>query len=213
MAAHWYDGIRPDDLLWHESQLVEIHPAMVKGLEKLIAGTSHTEVEAFVAAFELLKKYGTSPSQLNRVVSRALSQKKPTAFICHAKEDAEIALTIYAQLRRRRIEPWIDERNLAPGVEWDDAIQKAIQETDVILVLLSDRSVSKKGYVQKEIRRALEVSELMPEGQVYVIPIRLDQAPLPQRLSKWQAIKYGDKEFYKSLTGAIESATSGITKP
>ena len=130
MVAHMYDGIRPDGLLWHESHLVEIHPAMKKELERLIAGTSHTEVEAFVAAFELLKKFGTSPSQVNRVVSRAYSQKKPTAFICHAKEDAEIALTIYSQLRRRRIEPWIDERNLAPGVEWDDAIQKAIQETD-----------------------------------------------------------------------------------
>lgn len=143
--------------------------------ESLIYESTPDTSKSLVADLELIKNTdGSSPVKLDQVITAAYYPKKPSAFICHAKEDVGIALEIYYRLEKLGIAPWIDENDLEPGVEWDSAIQQAIKNTDVILILLSEQSVTKQGYVQKEIKRALNVSEYMPENQVYIIPIQLD---------------------------------------
>ena len=41
-------------------------------------------------------------------------------------------------------------------------------------VFLSVDSVTKEGYLQKEIRQALDVANEKPEGSIFLIPARLD---------------------------------------
>jgi hypothetical protein len=49
--------------------------------------------------------------------------------------------------------------------------------------LVSHASVQKTGFVQKEMRQALELLEYRPPGDVFVIPVRLDHAePRHERL-------------------------------
>jgi len=43
-----------------------------------------------------------------------------------------------------------------------------------VVVLLSSHQVEKRGYIQKEIRVALELLNEMPDNRVFVIPARLD---------------------------------------
>src|SRR5690606_41977128 len=61
------------------------------------------------------------------------------------------------------------------GQNWRLAIERAIRESALFLALLSARSVSKAGYVQKELRHALDVLEEMPPGTVYVVPTRIEE--------------------------------------
>lgn len=96
-------------------------------------------------------------------------------FISYAKEDHGIADRLYADLVRAAIRPWMDTRDLIGGQEWRLAIRQAIRDCSYFLVLLSRTSVGKKGYVQKEIREALEVLDEVPEGRSYLIPIRIDE--------------------------------------
>jgi hypothetical protein len=95
-------------------------------------------------------------------------------FISYAREDAEMATRVYEDLRRHGHEPWIDERDLLPGERWSDSIKKAIHESAYVLALMSKNSVNKKGYVQKELREAIDVLDGFPEGEVFLIPARLD---------------------------------------
>jgi hypothetical protein len=53
------------------------------------------------------------------------------------------------------IDPWLDEKKLLPGQEWEPEIRKAVRTSDVVLVCLSSSSITKSGFVQKEIRFAL----------------------------------------------------------
>jgi len=109
-------------------------------------------------------------------------------FLCHAKEDKVQVRRLYRDLKGRGFLPWLDEEDLIGGQDWDFEIQKAVISSDVVIVCLSHHSVSKTGYVQKEIRVALDAADHHPKGQIFIIPLRLCPCEIPERLNKWQAI-------------------------
>ena len=106
-------------------------------------------------------------------------------FISYAKEDTKHALEFYEDLKAQGVIPWIDVKQLAPGENWDLGIKKAIRQCRYILVLLSSRSVNKRGYVQKEIREALDVADTMPDDEIFILPVRLEECTVPDRLARW----------------------------
>lgn len=99
----------------------------------------------------------------------------PQIFISYAREDEAKARMLYHDLRRIGAMPWLDKENLLPGEEWKMAIAAAIEKSDYFIALLSSESVNKKGYVQKELRLALDVLEMIPPGKIYVIPARINE--------------------------------------
>lgn len=95
-------------------------------------------------------------------------------FISYAKEDIEHARTLYAALKARGADAWLDEEDLTPGQRWEIEIEAQIYESDYFIALLSSRSVAKRGYVQREIRHALDVLQRIPEKDIFLIPARID---------------------------------------
>jgi hypothetical protein len=101
-------------------------------------------------------------------------------FISYAREDINAARKLYEALKAvPGIHPWFDEVDLLPGMKWEPAIRKAIRESDLFLALLSQRSATKRGYVQKERKNALDVLDEFPEDHIFFIPVRLEDCPLP----------------------------------
>lgn len=96
-------------------------------------------------------------------------------FISYAREDKSLARRLFRDLQAAGAEPWLDEESILPGQRWKVAISSAIRESDFFLALLSSSSVSKRGYVQKELREAMELLDQTPEDVIYVIPARLDE--------------------------------------
>jgi hypothetical protein len=76
----------------------------------------------------------------------------------------------------------------------------------VIIVCLSETSVNKAGFVQKEIRFALDVADEQPEGRIYIIPLRLKECDVPERLKKWHWIDLFRKRGYERLLGGARNA-------
>lgn len=98
-----------------------------------------------------------------------------TVFISYAREDQPTAMRLYDDLRASRcVEPWLDQRCLIPGQDWALEVLTAIRRSDYFLALLSPASVSKQGYVQKEMREAISVLDQLPPGKIYLIPCRLE---------------------------------------
>jgi hypothetical protein len=85
---------------------------------------------------------------------------------------------------------WLDEEKLFPGMEWSSEIEKAVEATDVIIVCLSHNSVTKEGFVQRELKFALDIALEKPEGTLFIIPLRLDDCEPPRRLRGWQYADY-----------------------
>jgi hypothetical protein len=96
-------------------------------------------------------------------------------FISYAREDQRRALRLYRKLQSIGANPWIDEEDLKPGSDWQEAINEAIQGSRFFLALLSMVSIDKRGYLQQELKAALEVRNKMPERNIYLIPVRLDE--------------------------------------
>lgn len=115
-----------------------------------------------------------------------IARRQLKVFLCHGSEDKQAARAIYNQLRQADMIPWLDEVDILPGQEWEAAIREAVRACHIILVLLSNTSVSKTGYIQKEIRFALERADELPEGKTYIIPVKLEECAVPRSLSKWQ---------------------------
>ena len=124
-----------------------------------------------------------------------MSKRKLRVFLCHASQDKPVVRELYRQLLVEEwIDPWLDEERLLPGQNWDFEIEKAVEIADVIVVCLSCQSVTKQGYVQKEIKSALNVAFFMPEETIYIVPLRLDECSLPRSLQSIQYIDFFPSE-------------------
>lgn len=117
--------------------------------------------------------------------------RKLKVFLCHASQDKPVVRELYKHLAAESwIEPWLDEENLLPGMNWDTEIKRVIRGSDVIIICMSKLSVEKEGYLNKEIRRVLDISDEKLEGAIYIIPLRLDDCnPSFERLKQ---IHYAD---------------------
>jgi len=114
-----------------------------------------------------------------------LEGEKLKIFICHAEEDTDNAMLLYWQLNEVGFDPWIDKEKLLPGQDWELVIKKQMRKTDSIILCLSRLSVSKTGYVQKEVREAVDISEYHPSEDIFLIPIKFDKCEVPLELSKY----------------------------
>jgi hypothetical protein len=124
-------------------------------------------------------------------------------FLCHANEDKPQVREIYQRLRAEGFQPWLDEEDLLPGQLWDQEIRKALKNSDFILIFFSQISVAKRGYVQREMKLALDAWEEVPEGQIHTIPIRLDPCQIPERFSKFKWVDLFRDNGWDRLLGAI----------
>jgi hypothetical protein len=111
-------------------------------------------------------------------------------FISYAKEDFQYALTLYRYLDELSYVPWLDKIRLLPGSNWELEINKALKDSDFIILLLSSTSVFKRGYVQKEYKLALQYWEQRLEDDIYIIPVLIDECQLPESLSRFQWIMF-----------------------
>ncbi len=107
-----------------------------------------------------------------------------------------------ALLKRDWINPWVDEKKLLPGQDWRLKIEEAVETSDAVIICLSNRSVTKEGYVQKELRYAREIALEKPEETIFLIPLRLDECNVPRGLRFYQWVDYFGEmkdEAYKAL--------------
>lgn len=115
------------------------------------------------------------------------SARVAEVFISYAREDESSAEAVDQYLRDLGISVWLDRRCIIPGQDWKNAITKAVTESRIFLALTSSNSVDKRGYVQKEIRLALEALDEIPPESIYLIPVRLDDChPKHRRLAELQ---------------------------
>jgi formylglycine-generating enzyme required for sulfatase activity len=130
-----------------------------------------------------------------------------SVFLCHASQDKPAVRELYKRLSVEKwIDPWLDEENLLPGQDFDFEIVKAARDADAIIICLSKISVAKEGYVNKEIRRALDVADEKPEGAIYVIPLRLDECePSFERLKKLHWADYFTSNAHEKLIKSLRA--------
>ena len=134
-------------------------------------------------------------------------------FLCHSSGDKLAVRELYARLRGVGLEAWLDEEKILPGQDWDAEIRRAVRGADLVIVCLSKGSVAKTGYVQREIRMVLDLAEEQPEDKIYLIPARLEECDVPDRLARWQWVDLFAPEGYNRLLSAVWTAAKDLDLP
>jgi formylglycine-generating enzyme required for sulfatase activity len=135
-------------------------------------------------------------------------------FLCHASEDKAAVRDVYRRLRDiEGIEPWLDEEDLLPGQDWAREIPRALKASEFILIFLSLNSVAKRGYVQREMKLALDALQEMPEGTIHTIPVRLDDCTVPEQLQRYHYANLFDPRGFERLVRAIRAGLSQRQQP
>jgi len=126
-------------------------------------------------------------------------------FLCHSSSYKPSVRALRSRLLNDGIQPWFDEEDIIPGQDWDLEIRKAIRASDIVLVCLSVSSVTRVGYLQREIRNVLDVADEQPEGSIFLIPIRLEPVGVPERLRRWQWVDLFEDNGYPRLMRALQT--------
>jgi len=125
-------------------------------------------------------------------------------FLSYAREDEEQAEDLYQRLSDAGLKPWMDKKDILPGERWKSSIRKAIQGSDFFLACLSANSVTKRGFLQKEIKDALDVWEEMLDSDIYLIPARLQDCEVPKELREFQWVDLFEANGWTRLVEAIQ---------
>jgi len=105
------------------------------------------------------------------------------------------------------VDAWLDKEKLLPGQDWELEIRKAVREADVVVVCLS-KQFNQAGFRQKEVRLALDTAMEQPEGEIFIIPARLEECDTLESLRKWHWVDLFEEDGYEVLIRALQKRAS-----
>jgi len=125
-------------------------------------------------------------------------------FLCYAQEDEEQAEGLYQRLSDAGFKPWMAQKDLVGGERWKSRISQAIQRSDLFLACLSANSIDKRGWVQREIKDALDIWQEMLDSDIYLIPVRLEDCEVPESLREFHWVDLFEEDGWTRLVKAIQ---------
>jgi TIR domain-containing protein len=121
-------------------------------------------------------------------------------FLCHSSGDKERVRQLFHQLMADGVDCWFDEERILPGQYREYEIDRGISKSRFVLACRSKESVTKAGYVQKELKTALDAAAMQPEGIAFLIPVRLEECEVPHGMPRWQSVDLFKEGGYERLT-------------
>lgn len=125
-------------------------------------------------------------------------------FISYAREDVAAAREVKDYLAARGFCVWLDVDEILPGERWRAAIERALAQASFVLVCLSTRSVGKRGFVQRELKIALDALQETLDEDIYLVPVRFDDCEIPRQLKDIQYIDLFEEGGAERLLKALE---------
>src|SRR3990172_8053994 len=141
---------------------------------------------------------------------KSVDNKRPLkVFLCHAHADRDPVRALYPRLTNDGVDAWLDKAKLLPGQDWELEIRKAVREVDVVVVCLS-KQFNQAGFRQKEVRWALDTAMEQPEGEIFIIPARLEECDNLESLKKWHWVDLFKVDGYEMLMRALRTRADKI---
>lgn len=137
---------------------------------------------------------------------------KVSIFLSYGRPDQYKVEEIYDKLKDLGLDPWMDTKNLCPGENWSEAIDDAIKKCDFFLLCLSTSTVTRRGFLQHEIKKALIQVQMKLDSDIYLIPARFDECELPASLREKQWVDLFDKDSWPKLLQAFHEGIKRIGK-
>ena len=162
--------------------------------------TYFTAVASIVAAIA---------ATISITASRKLNfeRERRKVFLVYAREDLAAAKELSTMLDKKGFSTWLDVERILPGQIWHKAVLQGIEESAVALVLVS-KHLEKKGFVHKEVKVALEALQERNKDVSPVIPVRLDDSPVPGYLTHIHWVSLEEENGFDQLVSGLKWAAA-----
>jgi CRP-like cAMP-binding protein len=133
--------------------------------------------------------------------------RRPLIFTSYSRKDQEIVKRLVKDLREMLrntfLDIWFDQVNIAPGKDWDEAVEEALHKTTAMLLILSSNAVKSKNVKS-------EWNYCMEEGKI-IIPILIDpNCEIPFRLKTYHYIDLTDHASPQAYREGLERITETL---
>lgn len=124
-------------------------------------------------------------------------------FLCHAKSDETAVRSLYRRLIKDGVDAWLPRENLIAGQEPDREIRKAVRGSDAVVFCLSKR-FNQAGTHHRQARLALDTAMEQPDGEIFIIPARLEECEMPESLERYHCVDLFEEQGYEKLLSALK---------
>jgi hypothetical protein len=127
---------------------------------------------------------------------------KPNIFMSYSRREVGFVDDLTHRLEKEGFKVWLDYRKLVPGTPWAVQIDKGLDESEVILLVVSKQSMASK-YVELEWRRVLQ------ETKKRIILVIFETVDLPHELEAFEWVDFrgnyeaGIKELIRQLESSV----------
>jgi hypothetical protein len=151
-----------------------------KGLIEELTDRNYKRYKITIKGYELCEHQKSKEHSVSETKKDTTSREKVSVFISYSHVDEKLKdrlILFLTPLKRENIiEVWTD-RDILAGDRWDESIKTQLEESDLILLLVSPDFIASEYCYNYEMQRAIERSKA---GIARVIPILL-------RPTDWQS--------------------------
>jgi hypothetical protein len=128
----------------------------------------------------------------------------PLIFFSYANPDQERVIQFYDTLVSGGFNLLLDCRNIKPGQNWDFEIKRAFEKSSFVIVFLSNNSINRRSYVQRELKMALDKLNEKLIDDIYIIPVILDDdITVPDQLKAIHCIRASNPQCFSQVSDSL----------
>jgi hypothetical protein len=132
-----------------------------------------------------------------------MSDGEPQAFFSYSRSDSPFVTRLAADLKAAGVSAWLDTRDIAPGHEWDRAIEAALAKIPRMILILSPSSAASRN-VRDEISFAIDSGK-------EIFPVLYRTCELPLQVRRLQYVDFRDD--YETGRATLIAKLTGASAP
>lgn len=202
--------------------------AQVQDLATISGEWTGTPEEFFTEGIAFLRRHLVYPNEIDEIRGHAILKLMNDGFeffvrqpvvlpstrfypaspgrvvLCYSKESQTSARELYRWLKNEGFSPWMDCEDLVGGQDWEFEIRKTIRGARAVIVCMTERLPGKRGFIQREIKFALDEATQQPEGAIFIVPVRMEDCSVPDRLTSFQWIDLFESSGHERLRQSLD---------
>lgn len=127
-------------------------------------------------------------------------------FLSHNSNDKPWVINLKESLKSRGLKVWLDSDEIRPGDRFIDALEKGIEESQCVAIVVSPEAMA-SGWVKEEYSRAMSLAQDKHQP-LQLIPVLLRTAELPGFLANRSWVDFRDGKVFED---ALDRLVWGIT--
>ncbi len=121
-------------------------------------------------------------------------------FVSYSRIDRQYAENLYLELQSHDIDTWIDLEDIQKGAEWDPAVDRAIADARIVLIVVTQAS-NASSQVRGEWYRALTLN-------IPVIPLLFEPVQVPRTLAQFNGIEFTGRSLKAAYAQLVKTLRS-----